>query len=318
MVTASLFGLVSMMGNSGAAMQSWTKAVVPVEAAQGDATKLQRARDVSDLVAWAGGGTLDPERLQAMLAPDADAARNRGVALLLEAADGSHYLVTACHLLWNAAEDAGAASQPLLAPDRFWVSSSGPPDAATASQTGILSAMSQTELHVLTDTLDDPEKLGWFPAVSFPHLDLAVVRIDRHDARLCDALKAAGYVFVRADTLTDGPSEEGAEVFVVGLEPTPRTGNDRPHHDFIPTLARGKVTLLRDVLSFFWTDISVSTGSSGGPIVEGDRIVGIMTPQVAPAERQGMAESIPASLATVAKAAYVKTLIRAHESGPAA
>jgi hypothetical protein len=217
--------------------------------------------------------------------------------------------------LWEFPQATVAEAQPLLAPDRLWVATSGHEYGAGEDNAPLLSALSETELNLLGESRADPDDLGWFPAISYPHLDLAVVRIDRYGDGLCEALKAAGHTFVAADCLADAPSGEGADIVAVGLEQTADAADAAgaaKARAFRPVLSAGHVTLLRDTLSFFWTDIALPAGCSGGPIIEGDRVVGIVTPQIAPVSGEGLPEVIPASLATISKAAYVRTLIEAY------
>jgi hypothetical protein len=173
---------------------------------------------------------------------------------------------------------------------------------------------SQAELKFVASSLHDFHQLGWFPATSFSHLDLAAVRIDGYGDNLCSALEELGYEFAPADLLADGPSGEGAKVFAVELE----SGSPRDSSaERSPTPGcKGHVTSLQERLSFFWTDIPISTASIGGPVIESGKIVGIVTPQVAPVADHTNPELDHLSpFYTVTKAAYVKALLQSHNNG---
>src|SRR5215211_9446540 len=101
-------------------MQSWRKAVVPIEAARCTPASLERARRASDLVAWAGAGALEPSRIQELISPEADAPSSQGLALLVRQAGQERFLVTACHLLRSPLQQTDVQLQDLMAPDYFW------------------------------------------------------------------------------------------------------------------------------------------------------------------------------------------------------
>lgn len=123
---------------------------------------------------------------------------------------------------------------------------------------------------------------------SDPELDLAVISLDARDARFADQLIAAGYVPISYDEIEDAPSAEGAEVFVVGY-PAPSfvhtldlsAGQSvwSSKHVSLPTFAFGRIAMLSEHLPYFWADINVTPGNSGGPVVEEDRLVGIVSGQ---------------------------------------
>jgi len=291
-------------------MLSWRKAVVPIEAAHCTPASLERARRVSDLVAWAGGGALEARRIQELIAPEADAPRSYGLSLLIRQASGGKFLVTTCHLLRTPTQT-DLQPQELLAPDHFWAAPFDQEEASRAAASITVATPSQAQLKFVASLPYDFNQQGWFPATSFPHLDLAVVRIDAHGGHLCSALEEAGYKFLPANLLADGPSGEGAKVLAIEVESS--CPGDSPAEKPITLGCEGHVTSLRKSLSFFWTDIPISRTSVGCPIIESDRIVGIVTPQVTPVadyNTQGQGSISP--LYTVAKAVYVKALLQSH------
>ena len=50
-------------------------------------------------------------------------------------------------------------------------------------------------------------------------------------------------------------------------------------HFSLPVVSYGRIAMLHDALSFFWADVSIYPGNSGGALVEDDRLVGIVSAQ---------------------------------------
>jgi hypothetical protein len=291
-------------------MQKWRRAIVPIEAARCTPASLERARRASELVAWAGGGALEPSRIQELIAPETDAPSSHGLALLVRQANRGAFLITARHLLRTPRRQTDPQLQELIAPDHFWTATFNQAEGATAEST--LAMSGQATLKFVAGPLDDSLQMGWLPTTTFPHLDLAAVHIAGQGGNLCSALEEAGYEFVPADLLADGPSREGAKVFAVEIEPSCASG------DSAMTLTpgcEGRVISLKDKLSFFWTDIPISRASIGCPIIESDRIVGIVTPQASPiADHTSRELNLLTPFYTVTKAAHVKALLRSHSN----
>jgi hypothetical protein len=126
---------------------------------------------------------------------------------------------------------------------------------------------------------------------SDPRLDLAVISLDQRPecSEFADNLVSQGYVPATIDDIVDAPSAQGAEVFTVGfpgavakvgergLGPAARqwASNDVS----IPAFSFGRVSMLHHSLPFYWCDMSIYPGYSGGPVVEDGRLVGIISEQ---------------------------------------
>jgi len=124
---------------------------------------------------------------------------------------------------------------------------------------------------------------------SEPTVDLATVSLDARDHQFTEELLARGYVPVMLEDIGDGPSKEGCEVFTVGyplatatlgsLNLSPSVLQWSSAFFSVPTFAFGRVSMLHEALDYFWCDMSVYPGNSGGPVIEGDRLVGVVSEQ---------------------------------------
>ncbi len=135
--------------------------------------------------------------------------------------------------------------------------------------------------------------VSWLAPYTFsePSVDLAIVSLDSRDRQFTEELLARGYLPVTLEDISDGPSEEGVEVFTVGypvatatlgelnLSPSIRQWSSAFYS--VPTFAFGRVSMLHESLDYFWCDMSVYPGNSGGPVIERDRLVGVVSEQAA-------------------------------------
>ena len=117
---------------------------------------------------------------------------------------------------------------------------------------------------------------------STPELDLALISIDQRDSRFADQLIELGYVPISSEDIADGPSQEGSEVFTVGFpSPTALIGQVSQHsasahwsssHYSLPVFTFGRISLLHEALDFYWVDMSIFPGNSGGPVIEDGKL----------------------------------------------
>ena len=124
---------------------------------------------------------------------------------------------------------------------------------------------------------------------SDPNLDLALISLDaRHDG-FANELTARGYIPIPSTDIGDGPDFEGQELFAVGfpsstallgqLDLPPAVSHWSSSDYSLPISSFGRVAMLHTELPFFWADISIYPGNSGGPVVANDRLVGIVSAQ---------------------------------------
>jgi hypothetical protein len=126
---------------------------------------------------------------------------------------------------------------------------------------------------------------------SHPAMDLAVISLSHRDTLgFAENLDSAGYEPITTSDVLDKPTEEGTEVFSVGYLDAVSTLTRRKKTDVtnwwspsavvsLPTLTFGRIALLHPLLPSFWADISIYPGSSGAPVIEGDKVVGIVIGQ---------------------------------------
>ncbi|EMW5170548.1 serine protease [Klebsiella variicola] len=159
---------------------------------------------------------------------------------------------------------------------------------------------------------------------SSPDLDLAIISLDNRDSRFADSLINLGYSPISSDLISDNPSSEGAEVFTVGypsatsllsqIPQTPAIANWSAGYLSLPVFSWGKVSMMNPHLPFYWCDMSIYPGNSGGPVVENGKIVGIVS-----AQASVPIEGVPQSRARIPfgkiiKASFIKGLIEEQES----
>lgn len=166
---------------------------------------------------------------------------------------------------------------------------------------------------------------------STPDLDLAVLLLDARCQPFLLELYRVGYRPITTADIAAGPSEDGEEVFTVGFPGTSHVGWRTQSRALeiwssslvsAPIASFGRVAALHEELAYFWADLSVYPGNSGGPVVAGDRLVGIVSAQAmepvvdsvedaATAKRQLLAR-IP--FANIIKGQHVLALIETQET----
>lgn len=160
--------------------------------------------------------------------------------------------------------------------------------------------------------------------LSEPDLDLAIISLDRGGSMFSysafgDELERLGHEPIGLEDVSDGPSSEGADVFAVGfpgataiLDQVPMEHAERNWSSdlvSLPTYAWGRVSMLHPDLDFFWCDMSVYPGNSGGPVVEDGKLVGIVSSQAYIKTENGLDETrIP--FGNISKTRSVKEMLQ--------
>jgi hypothetical protein len=120
-------------------------------------------------------------------------------------------------------------------------------------------------------------------------LDLAVISLrDRFDG-FADDLRQQGYEPISLDDIADEPSREGVDVSTVGFPVATSVIGVRELSSAekvwksavysLPVSVFGRVSMLHEALDYFWCDMSIYPGNSGGPLIEDDKLVGIVSAQ---------------------------------------
>ncbi|SWM24316.1 serine protease [Klebsiella pneumoniae] len=124
---------------------------------------------------------------------------------------------------------------------------------------------------------------------SSPELDLALISLDQRHKDFADELIERGYIPISSELISDSPSSEGARVFSVGFPGAtsliaqvnlhPASANWSSSYVSLPVFSWGKVSMLHPELPFYWCDMSIYPGNSGGPLIENGKLVGIVSAQ---------------------------------------
>lgn len=124
---------------------------------------------------------------------------------------------------------------------------------------------------------------------SRPDLDLALISLDQRDKQFAEELIGLGYSPIPSELISDGPSSEGVEIFTVGfpsatallgqVSQDPASAYWSSSHLSLPVFSWGKVSMLHEQLPFYWSDISIYPGNSGGPVIENGTLVGVVSAQ---------------------------------------
>jgi hypothetical protein len=194
--------------------------------------------------------------------------RKQGTAVFLKD-EGKRYLVTARHVLWNDRENS-VFHKVFRVPTYDEVSNYREP--------AFMMSLSANAFGPIT--------------LSSPELDLALISLDHDRPRLpmfANDLETSGFEPITLDDIADGPASEGEEIFAVGyprataliggllLQPAAQIWASSDIS--LPSLAFGRVSMLHPDLPFFWADMSIYPGNSGGPVIGNDKLVGIVSAQ---------------------------------------
>lgn len=158
---------------------------------------------------------------------------------------------------------------------------------------------------------------------SNPDLDLAVVSLDQRNKRFADELIELGYEPIDSKLVENSPVSEGSEVFTVGfpsatallgqISQHPASANWSSSHLSLPVFSWGKVSMLHAKLPFYWCDMSIYPGNSGGPVIENGKLVGVVSAQaILPIDDiPSVKTRIP--FAKIIKSAYISELLETQE-----
>lgn len=124
---------------------------------------------------------------------------------------------------------------------------------------------------------------------SSPELDLALVSLDQRGSRFVEQLIELGYEPISSDLIENSPLSEGSDIFTVGFPSAtaligqvsqhPASAHWASSHFSLPVFSFGKVSMLHRELPFYWCDMSIFPGNSGGPVIQDGKLVGVVSAQ---------------------------------------
>jgi hypothetical protein len=294
-------------------VERWKRCVVHLEAAADSADKDRREAALREEARWLLSGEYRSEDEYAEGSQGFRDVRFRGTAIFVEH-ERRHYLITARHVLTDeesARRDLAAAPAYLPRDDsqesiENWIfpfifrvpsldeilaavpektaETERPVSAAPATATGAYLCLSR---NIWSGTA----ARGGSYTFSDPSLDLAVISL-KHQDSFPRELWDKGYRPIYLDRDVEAcPSGEGAEVVAVGypdsvsvLGQMPLDARSRMWASAavsLPVFSWGHVAMRHEELPFFWADLTIYPGNSGGPIIESqsNKLVGIVSGQ---------------------------------------
>jgi S1-C subfamily serine protease len=292
-------------------MDKWKKAVVHLECATDSEHIYDRIKRIELLRRDRDQGKITLEQFAEELGKRSRDLRYQGTAIFF-AHNGRHYLLTARHVVYDEIS-AKREYQDKIVYIIFRVPSFDEvrrPDYQLVERSFLMNLGAGTPW-------DAPY------AFSDPKLDLAIISLDQRDSRFADELINLGYTPVSVDDFADEPSKEGAEVYAIGfpgatslLDELPQLPAEIPWSSrffSLPTFSYGRVAMLHEDIYFFWVDMSIYPGNSGGPVIENEKLVGIVSAQaIIPLDGdEQLSTRIP--FGRIIKAKYIRDLVSKQE-----
>jgi Trypsin-like peptidase domain len=147
---------------------------------------------------------------------------------------------------------------------------------------------------------------------STPETDLAIISLDQRNSDFADGLISAGYKPIGLDDVIGGPVAEGVDVVTIGYPGSvavlgaqivsPAEAPWAASVVSLPVFSWGRVAMSHEKISFFWVDMTIYPGNSGGPVIESDHLIGIVS-------EQAVVESVRVPFAKIARAALIPDLL---------
>ncbi|WP_428384143.1 S1 family peptidase [Nevskia ramosa] len=280
-----------------AVVERWKSAVVHLECA-GDSEPLEAAiKKIKDQSAGFDRGEIAVDELMANSGKGSRDVRSQGTALFL-IHEGRRYLLTARHVVFDPLDakreiDDDARRNMFQSEEQRSISSPyAKRNAADCISKIIFRVSSLNEVVAGGRGNAFLMNLKAGHAESRPYvftgedLDLALISLDRNDARFADELLVRGFSPIDFSYVDAGPLYEGQDVFTVGFPgPTAPIGTmnlSLPERNWasetcsLPVSSFGKVAMTHDLLNYFWADMSIYPGNSGGPTIADGRLVGVV------------------------------------------
>lgn len=302
----------------------WKRAVVHLECATDSEHFYDRIERIDEKRAQLAKGEISPEQFAQELAIRIRDDRYHGTALFIRYL-GRRYLLTARHVLWDkraavrelAEEKQRAESSPVHMRGSLL---QGAIERAQGRIFNIIFRVPQLdEVREGKGAREFLMNLGAGTSYSVPYtfstpeFDLACISLDQRDRRFADELEALGLVPLDSTDIASGPDSEGQEVFTIGFPSSTALLGQLSQHPAqapwsssyfsLPVASFGRVSMLHDALPFYWADMSIYPGNSGGPVIASDRLVGIVSAQAV----MPIVDEVPDVLTRIPFAKIIKT-----------
>jgi hypothetical protein len=281
-------------------IDKWKCAVVHLECATDSVHFYDRIKEIERRRELLQKGEMTPAQFAEGLSSGSRDIRVLGTALFLSHV-GRRYLLTARHVVWDEHSAKRELEEELQRGHGF------PPNMQDHMQQTAKARAQDNIFNIIfrVPSLDEvlrnqktPEFLmnlgaGASFTVPFtfsePSLDLALISLDQRNGKFADELVSLGFVPVPSEDIADGPDADGQEVFTIGFPgATALLGQVGQHpasaawsssYFSLPVASFGRVSMSHDALPFFWVDMSIYPGNSGGPVVADGRLVGVVSTQ---------------------------------------
>lgn len=314
-------------------LERWKKAVVHLEGAASSVPLPERIALWQKLPEKLEKGEITPEGLAEAMQIGSRDIRCRGTAIFLQH-ESKRYLLTARHVVHDRVE-----AQRLVEAAEERAEEQVSRGASRESAEAIVQQARHDAANLIFEVifrvplLDELQYSGvsWIPdaflmnasaglpeqypyTFSSAELDVAVIALDQGFGfeEFANDLQVKGHEPIAVSDTGDRPSSEGADVFSVGFPGSTATIDERDQPSAqahwsssgisLPVFAFGKVAAAHQRLDYFWCDMSIYPGNSGGPIVEDNKLVGIVS-------QQARVEGTRIPFGRVVNAEQIKTLL---------
>lgn len=317
-------------------MDKWKKAVIHIECATDSEHFYDRIKRIELMRKELDKGEISHEQFAEKITDKTRDLRYHGTAIFV-AHEGRRYLITARHVLCDEFS-AKREYQEEVSRAQQWPEHMRPSLLESAKEHALNNIFSIIfRVPSLDEIMQGNSEIhrsflmnlgaGTHDTVPYtfsaPELDLAIVSLDQRDKRFTDELVSKGHVPISLNDIAEVPSKEGAQVYTVGFpSSTSLLGQVSKHPSIahwsssyfsLPVFSFGRVSMLHEALPFYWVDMSIYPGNSGGPVIEEDQLVGIVSGQpTIPVENDKQLKTrIP--FGKIIKAKYIFELLSQQE-----
>lgn len=267
----------------------WKRAVVHLEGASDNHTFVESVKMSEDHLAKR---ITDDQYMEFMKGSRAN--RYQGTALYVR--DGeSCFLVTARHVLVDekSSEENRARLGSRKIPDDFMFAPNHQLEDTIFSIIFRVPSFDEfkkdTPVHLIPSmmNLGAGSPISQLYTFSNPEIDIAVISLSRRNSMFKSNLDSLGFEPIDISEINEEDLQEGSEIFTVGY---PYGISDIGYRDqpkalahwsssyySLPVFSFGKIAMFHKDIDYFWADISIYAGNSGGPIVCNGKLIGIVT-----------------------------------------